>query len=499
MPIQYRCRCGQEVVLRPHEGIYLAIGLVVAFTILNSILLLFLWYRMPTELTAVPRPPANPEAPTDPDAGKLPSPDTTPDDSSLVEGDPVGSSDESNEPAVAEGAQAPVTSSAGEGVPSGGSEAGELVRPGEGEITDIRSLGPKVKPLPLPWPPTLPEGLDALTLSAWVDAPPTDERRRAMVLLAAERWGSGWVRGRAVEQLRAEGGPFGPSLRALVEWGDETRLPEALEQNLGVRDFLEAWSENWSGLVRLDGASPVRSSWVESTRDDLSEPEDCVLLVDLSQSMSEEIPVLAKMLRRVVPTMIGAQSGRRWGWIGYRDEVVEKFELTDDGDAFLASLDRWTCSGGGDVPEGVDRALFEALRFESFSWRPKVPRKLLLIGDAPPPYERIAGAKSLLAAAHRSPEAFQLRAIGLLREPKIDRLDVFRDLAEASAGTAILVEPERFGLSVVWSWLTGRSQGSWKGSFFSASNSSRAEPILPGQKPARSPGVIGKPPSQNGL
>ena len=33
MSIQYRCRCGQEVVLRPRDGVYLVVGLLVGATV----------------------------------------------------------------------------------------------------------------------------------------------------------------------------------------------------------------------------------------------------------------------------------------------------------------------------------------------------------------------------------------------------------------------------------------------------------------------------------
>ena len=77
MAIHYRCRCGQEIVLRPREGIYLVVGLLVGLTLLNSVLTALLLFRSP---------PAVDPARASPSFGRPPSSefDTTPKTASVT-------------------------------------------------------------------------------------------------------------------------------------------------------------------------------------------------------------------------------------------------------------------------------------------------------------------------------------------------------------------------------------------------------------------------------
>ncbi|MFQ5655423.1 MAG: hypothetical protein ACE5GW_11930, partial [Planctomycetota bacterium] len=184
-------------------------------------------------------------------------------------------------------------------------------------------------------------------------------------------------------------------------------------------------------------------------------------VVRLTESMAAETEASAAALRRLLPLTLGAEGERRWGWVGFRDEVVDRFALTADGDAFLATLQRWRCERGGDVPEGVDEALFEALRFDSFEWNPKARHIFLVIGDAPPPYERISGMVSLVEAAHASPEGFEVRCLGILREAWIEGVPGFQELADASGGMAIFEREGEPLLEAWWRLIVGSAAPAW--------------------------------------
>lgn len=466
------------MVLRPREGTYLALGIVVALSLVNSVLLMFLWFREPQRAepgsfarqgtTAESERERRVSTPEDESAVDDPPPSSATDE-------PAGASQEPVEPrAVTDSDPRSGDSRIGgtqDGVAradSGDSIASESGDDPVDSEREERETGVAATPVPVAavrWPVASPDELDALALAAAVEHLPEDPAARARVLFVADRWGSGWVRARARDAIERESEPFGPALRAVLPIGFEDALPEPLERDPALSELFASESP-WAEGLDLSSVPDATAEWVRATGADLSRAEDCVLLIDLSESMAAEIPLVVGFLRRVIPTMTGVGSGRRWGWIGYRDEVVARFDLTADGDAFLASLDEWVVEGGGDVPEGVDRALFEALRFESFSWRPQIPRRLLLLGDAPPPYERISGVVTLLGAAHASPEAFGLTALGILREPEIHRLPTFSRLAKAAGGRSLLIEPDEFGADVLWSWLSGRSRASWSGHFF---------------------------------
>ncbi len=76
----------------------------------------------------------------------------------------------------------------------------------------------------------------------------------------------------------------------------------------------------------------------------------------------------------------------RVGLVAYRDlgdeYVTKDFALTDDLDAVFAELSSYQARGGGDVPENVDAALYDAVH--KMKWRDNAKKLVFLVGDAPP-------------------------------------------------------------------------------------------------------------------
>jgi len=79
----------------------------------------------------------------------------------------------------------------------------------------------------------------------------------------------------------------------------------------------------------------------------------------------------------------------RMGLLTYRDKgdeyVTKMFDITDDIDAIYGHLQTIRAAGGGDEPESVNQALYEAVN--KMEWSPKerkVYRVIFLVGDAPP-------------------------------------------------------------------------------------------------------------------
>ncbi len=81
----------------------------------------------------------------------------------------------------------------------------------------------------------------------------------------------------------------------------------------------------------------------------------------------------------------------RMGLVGYRDRgdqyVTTLTELTDDIDTVYADLMGYQAQGGGDTPESVNEALFQAV--ERFEWTTEenALKLIYLVGDAPPKME----------------------------------------------------------------------------------------------------------------
>lgn len=74
--------------------------------------------------------------------------------------------------------------------------------------------------------------------------------------------------------------------------------------------------------------------------------------------------------------------------IGYRDKgdeyVTKRFDLTDNIDQVYDDLMKFKASGGGDGPENVNQALYEAVHKLSWSTDPKALKIIYLVGDCPP-------------------------------------------------------------------------------------------------------------------
>jgi Mg-chelatase subunit ChlD len=76
------------------------------------------------------------------------------------------------------------------------------------------------------------------------------------------------------------------------------------------------------------------------------------------------------------------------GLVAYRDRgdeyVTRVFDLSEDIDAVYANLQQFQAGGGGDTPESVNQALYEAVTKLTWSPSKDVLKVLFLVGDCPP-------------------------------------------------------------------------------------------------------------------
>ncbi|MFQ5654615.1 MAG: hypothetical protein ACE5GW_07780, partial [Planctomycetota bacterium] len=277
MPIQYRCRCGQEVTLRLREGIYLVAGLILGLTLLNTALTLFLWLRLTTE---PPRRMADRgPLPTSEGLGAATSPaaggggaeaaraaeEASSSRSSELEDSRAGLRDQPPSPLVV----APPP----EALPSRGLEREEPSPPAKEEEEKVEA---QRRPLPRLHRFVRPASLEPLSLALLLDRLPERPIDRSLVLLGALRWGSGDLAGRARDLIPAHS----PLLSALApEWapagrGEGSSPPGALEisdEGLPWRSELltsleERWDEGWESLLRSAGG-PHSLRWLTATRE----------------------------------------------------------------------------------------------------------------------------------------------------------------------------------------------------------------------------------------
>jgi len=117
---------------------------------------------------------------------------------------------------------------------------------------------------------------------------------------------------------------------------------------------------------------------------------DVVFVLDTTGSMSGLIQTAKEKIWSIATTMASAQPTPelRIGLVAYRDRgdqyVTKVVDLSDDLDSVYAALMDFEAGGGGDTPESVNQALFDAVHRMSWSEGEQAYQVVFLVGDAPP-------------------------------------------------------------------------------------------------------------------
>lgn len=117
---------------------------------------------------------------------------------------------------------------------------------------------------------------------------------------------------------------------------------------------------------------------------------DVVFVLDTTGSMSDLIQAAKEKIWSIASTMASAQQTPeiRIGLVAYRDRtdayVTKVVDLSDDLDSVYATLMDFEAQGGGDTPESVNKALYDAVHAMSWTDRDQAYKVIFLVGDAPP-------------------------------------------------------------------------------------------------------------------
>ena len=136
---------------------------------------------------------------------------------------------------------------------------------------------------------------------------------------------------------------------------------------------------------------------------------DVVFVLDTTGSMSGLIQTAKEKIWSIASTMASAQPSPeiRVGLVGYRDigdaYVTRVVDLSSDLDSVYAKLMEFQAGGGGDGPESVNKALYDAVHSMSWSHRDQAYQTIFLVGDAPPhmDYNEVQYPAILSAARER--------------------------------------------------------------------------------------------------
>jgi len=117
---------------------------------------------------------------------------------------------------------------------------------------------------------------------------------------------------------------------------------------------------------------------------------EVVFVLDTTSSMSGFIQAAKEKIWSIATTMASAQPAPeiRIGLVAFRDRgdayVTQVVDLSDDLDSVYAKLMDFKAVGGGDGPESVNQALYDAVHRVSWSQGTDAYKVIFLVGDAPP-------------------------------------------------------------------------------------------------------------------
>lgn len=117
---------------------------------------------------------------------------------------------------------------------------------------------------------------------------------------------------------------------------------------------------------------------------------DVVFALDTTGSMGGLIEAAKEKIWSIATTMASAQNAPeiRMGLVAYRDRgdayVTQVTDLSSDLDSVYATLMDFRADGGGDDPESVNQALYDAVHDISWNQDQDTYKVVFLVGDAPP-------------------------------------------------------------------------------------------------------------------
>jgi hypothetical protein len=117
---------------------------------------------------------------------------------------------------------------------------------------------------------------------------------------------------------------------------------------------------------------------------------EVVFVLDTTGSMGGLIQAAKEKIWSIATTMARGQPAPeiRVGLVAYRDRgdayVTRVVDLSSDLDSMYATLMDFQADGGGDGPESVNAALYDAVHAVSWSRDQNVYKVVFLVGDAPP-------------------------------------------------------------------------------------------------------------------
>jgi len=165
---------------------------------------------------------------------------------------------------------------------------------------------------------------------------------------------------------------------------------------------------------------------------------EVVFALDTTSSMSGFIEAAKEKIWSIATTMASAQPAPEIsiGLVAFRDRgdayVTRVTDLSDDLDSVYAQLMDFKAQGGGDGPESVNQALYDAIHNVSWSEGDDAYKVVFLVGDAPPHMDyanEVQYPETIAAAAKRG-----IRINTIQSGQDVNTAQSWQSIAELSQG-----------------------------------------------------------------
>jgi Mg-chelatase subunit ChlD len=150
------------------------------------------------------------------------------------------------------------------------------------------------------------------------------------------------------------------------------------------------YPEYQAGLAVAGTANPTPANPALPPPADQRPRIEAVFVLDTTGSMGGLIQAAKEKIWSIATSMAQAQPAPeiRLGLVAYRDRgdsyVTRVVDLSSDLDTVYATLMDFQAEGGGDGPESVNQALYDAVHKISWNADKNTYRVVFLVGDAPP-------------------------------------------------------------------------------------------------------------------
>lgn len=460
MPLRVRCRCGQELVVRYSEWVYVLLGLALLAVLLNSAALIFIYLRL--EASSVSRPANVSASGAEPIPAVVLSPDLGPSPARTL---PLASPAPAPAPLVA--AKVAPPSVAAPRLPDESTATiDESLRaaldtepPRSISSTADRTHEPLCDSVFLRWlflERDGAENAEHVAAALLLDEDSRLGRRALDRLLAWSQRGVRVVPEARLQSLAALLGLSSPVLsrgkmgQKVLDLAGVVAGPGDPEVRAASSDLARLTLAQLRSEAQAFVASPALAelqALVHSARD---RGVDLVILVDVSHSMSGAFEAFQREALWFLPALPWLFPGARVGAVYFRDSVdrVVGLTLAPEGEIWRV-MQELKAEGGGDVSEGVHLALRAALSLGRMAWRDGAERHVVLVGDGSPPYSELPALLALLRQASTQ-DVFHVHALGVQPEEGRAFVPMFPEIAQAGAGRSVtVVELSRLGFELI--------------------------------------------------